>query len=106
MFPTVTERKNKNSTSKYLQLVEGYRDGDRVRQKVIVSLGRLDSPKTEKTVRRLQKSLARLYPKPDGYVELSEVENETVFEFGSLWALTHLWHKMGLEDLVARSQLK
>lgn len=102
MFIKITTRKNKRSTRQYLQLVESYRDQGRVRQRVVASLGALDSPRTLAAAQRLQKSLSRLFQSPEGYVSVSTIEHEEVYELGGLWVLGHVWRKLGLNEVISQ----
>src|SRR5258708_17932051 len=50
----------------YLELVEGRREGTRVRQHVVANLGRLDELKAGGKLEQLVAGLARLDPPPPG----------------------------------------
>ncbi|MFQ6105159.1 MAG: hypothetical protein ACE5OP_12855 [Candidatus Glassbacteria bacterium] len=59
MFLRVKRGGNKRFPHDYLQIVESYRDGKTVRQRVIASLGRLDELQARGQIDALIKSLAR-----------------------------------------------
>jgi len=50
-------RVKKTDKHEYLQIVENTREGKNTRQRVLVSLGRTDQPKTKVTIQRLLDSL-------------------------------------------------
>ena len=84
----------------YLQLVESYRDGGRVRQRVIAKLGREDELDRD-AIERLVRSLAK-YADVDvgaGNV-LDEVELLPGLAFGHVHALEHVWNDLLLGDIV------
>jgi len=58
VFVKVTRVTSGGRQLTYLQLVESYRDGDRVRQRVIAKLGRKDELNRE-AIERLVRSLAK-----------------------------------------------
>jgi hypothetical protein len=59
MFVRVKKSGSKKAPHEYLQIVESYRDGKSVRQRVITTLGRLDQLKASGQIDGLVKSLAR-----------------------------------------------
>jgi len=85
----------------YLQLVESYRDGERVRQRVVARLGREDQLDPAE-IDRLVRSLA-----PCGGVAVGDSSGlESVVlhpgrEFGAVHALNHVWGELGLPGILA-----
>ena len=59
MFVRIKKSGSKKTPLEYLQIVESYRDGKKVRQRVIGTLGRLDHLKASGQIDGLVKSLAR-----------------------------------------------
>jgi hypothetical protein len=59
MFIRVKRGGNKTHPHDYLQIVESYRDRTSVRQRVIITLGRLDQLRAEGQLDGLIKSLCR-----------------------------------------------
>lgn len=74
----------------YLRLVQAYRDGGRVRHRVIANLGREDELKAAGQLEQLAGSFARLDPPPWG----------TRREVGPLLLVRHYLHRLGLVRLV------
>jgi transposase len=74
----------------YLRLVEAYRDGGRVRHRVIANLGREDELKASGQLEQLAAGFARLDPPPWG----------TRREVGPLLLVRHYLHRLGLVRLV------
>ena len=60
MFIRLKQGGNKANPHEYVQIVESYREGSSVRQRVITTLGRLDRLRTEGQLDGLIKSLCRL----------------------------------------------
>jgi len=93
-------RITKSGPRRYLQLVEGYRDGEgKVKQRVVANLGRIDqlqSKDLEPLIRGLQRASGQV-PAP-----ASAPEFEPARSFGDLWALDQLWHSLGLRDALRR----
>jgi len=74
----------------YLRLVEAYREGGRVRHRVIANLGREDELKASGQLEQLAAGFARLDPPPWG----------TRREVGPLLLVRHYLHRLGLARLV------
>jgi transposase len=82
---------NRGQTSYvYLRLVEAYRDGGKVRHRVIANLGREDELKASGQLEQLAAGFARLDPPPWG----------TRREVGPLLLVRHYLHRLGLARLV------
>jgi hypothetical protein len=94
MFVKATRVTSGGRQLTYLQLVESYRDGGRVRQRVIAKLGREDELDRD-AIERLVRSLAK-YADVDvgaGNV-LDEVELLPGLAFGHVHALEHVWNDL------------
>jgi transposase len=76
----------------YLKLVESYRDGGRVRQRVVANLGREDELKASGQLDALAGSFARLDPPMAGVRR----------EVGPLLLVAHVLERLGLADIVGR----
>lgn len=85
----------------YLQVVESYRDGDRVRQRVIEKLGREDEPDPG-AIERLIRSLAKYADVEVGAGNpLSETALLASHALGPLHALEHVWNELELGGIIA-----
>lgn len=91
-------RIKKSGKNEYLQIVENHREGKRVAQRVITTLGRLDELKTGGDLQALNRSLARfsektlmvLSGKSDVDAEALSIGPPLVFE--RLWKELHIDH--------------
>lgn len=84
----------------YLQIVESFRNGDAVRQRVIANLGRLDQlePKhLDPLINGLNRALGRSEP------TAQPVEYDSSRAFGDVYALHALWNELGLGDAIRRA---
>lgn len=66
MYPKVKTVRRGGRIYEYLELVEGRREGSRVRQHVVASLGRLDELAASGKLEQLAAGLARLHQPPPG----------------------------------------
>lgn len=100
VFVKRTNVKSGGRVLTYLQLMESYRDGAKIRQRLVTRLGREDQVDRGE-IDRLIRSLA-----PYGSVtvggepDLEDVELHPGWEYGSLHALDHLWSELGLPRLL------
>jgi hypothetical protein len=84
----------------YLQLVESYRDGGRVRQRVIAKLGREDEL-DRNAILRLVRSLAKYADVEVGAASvLDDVELLPGRAVGHMIALEHVWNDLMLGDVL------
>jgi hypothetical protein len=90
MYVKRTTVKRGETSYVYLRLVEAYRDGGRVRHRVLANLGREDELKASGQLEQLAGSFARLDPPPWG----------TRREVGPLLLVRHYLHRLGLVRLV------
>src|SRR5258707_15282087 len=66
MYPKVKTVRRGDRSYEYLELVEGRREGGRVRQHVVANLGRLDELVAGGKLEQLAAGLARLHQPPPG----------------------------------------
>lgn len=81
-----------DKTYTYLKLVQSYRQGGRVRQRVVANLGREDELKASGQLEALAGAFARLDPPMAGVRR----------EVGPLLVVAHLLERLGLASIVAR----
>ena len=101
MFVKRTSVRSGGRQLTYLQLVESYRDGERVRQRVVAKLGREDQLDPA-DIDRLVLSLAAYGTLPVG--DASGLEVAVLHpgrEFGAVHALNHVWSELGLPGILA-----
>lgn len=100
MFVKRTSVRSGGRQLTYLQLVESYRDGDKVRQRVVAKLGREDQLDPA-DIDRLVRSLAAYGTLPVG--DTSGLEAAVLhpgLEFGAVHALNHVWSELGLPGIL------
>ncbi len=94
----------KSGEYEYLQIVESIRDGDRVRQKIIGTLGRADKVLASGKIDALIRSLAQ-FATHLKVVEASrtpDMEALSSREWGPALVFGSLWDKQGMPDLIRR----
>jgi hypothetical protein len=94
----------KSGEYEYLQVVESVREGERVRQKVIGTLGRADKVLASGKIDALIQSLAK-YSQHLKVVEANrrpEIEALSSSEWGPALVFGKLWEHQGIGDLVKR----
>jgi hypothetical protein len=90
MYPRVKRVRRGDQVHEYVQLVEGHREGGKVRQRVVATLGRLDELKASGQLDRWAGAFTRLDPPPLG----------TRREVGPLLVVGHYLRRLGLVGLV------
>jgi hypothetical protein len=93
MYPRVKRVRRGDQVHEYLQLVEGRREGGKVRQRVVATLGRLDDLKASGQLDRWASAFARLDPPPVG----------TRREVGPLLVVAHYLRRLGVVATVDRA---
>lgn len=100
----VTKRNGKKYT--YLKLIESYREGGKVKQRVIANLGNIDNLDPEK-INSLITSLNKLaepdIPDMTGTISEKQATQEHHSPQIDIADLHHLWHKLGLSDFLYRT---
>jgi arginine repressor len=102
MFFRAKKSGSKDNPLYYLQVVESYRDGRSVRQRVIATLGRLDHLKASGQIDALMQSLARF---SDTLRVVSAARNPKIStckakSWGPPLVFGRLWAEQGLRDLI------
>jgi hypothetical protein len=90
MYPRVKRVRRGDTVHEYVQLVEGHREGGKVRQRVVATLGRLDEMKASGQLDRFAGAFARLDPPPVG----------TRRAVGPLLLVAHYLSRLDLSGLV------
>ena len=104
MFIRCKRSVQKSGEYEYLQLVESVRDGEKVRQKVIGTLGRADKVIASGKIDALIHSLAK-YSQNLKVVEASrkpDIEALSSREWGPALVFGSLWEKQGIGDLIKK----
>jgi hypothetical protein len=98
-----TKRSDRKGTSyEYLQIVRSYRDGGKVRQQVIASLGRREALVAAGELDGLLRSLAKFSDKLRVVeaVRTSGLAARTARQWGPALVFGRLWERQGLPDLL------
>jgi len=90
MYPKVKTVRRGGRSYEYLELVEGRREGARVRQRVVAKLGRLDELVAGGKLEQLAAGLARLHQPPPG----------TRRHVGPLLIVAHYLRRLGVAGIV------
>lgn len=94
-------RKKDGSVRQYLQLVETYREGTKVKQRILLSLGRVEQLRASGELDRMADALARLSQRQkivDLAKEISATANKV---FGPVAIFRHFWKKLGMPKAIA-----
>ena len=102
MFIRSKKSGSKNSPQRYLQIVESFRDGKSVRQRVICTLGRLDLLQKSGQIDGLIKNLARFSQSMKALAasQKPQVENCKTRCWGPALVFERLWKKQGLPEVL------
>jgi hypothetical protein len=90
MYPRVKRVRKGERTYDYLQLVEGHREDGKVRQRVVVTLGRVDKLKASGQLDRWAGAFTRLDPPAPGVRR----------DVGSLLLVRHYLSRLGLVEVI------
>lgn len=94
-FRKVTSKSNGKEYT-YLKLIENYRDGKKVKQRVIANFGSLDKLTPDK-VNGLIKGLSRICGLPD-YTK--RLETKKILRYGEVLAIHKAWQLLGAEQII------
>jgi hypothetical protein len=96
-------RVSKSGPRNYLQIVESYRDGKKVRQRVIATLGRLEKLQNKGTVDGLLVSLAAHSDRLGvlGAYRRGEGERKDTRRIGPPLLFGRLWRRVGVDKILA-----
>lgn len=102
MFVRAKKSGSKKHPHRYLQIVESYRVGSTVRQRVIATLGRLDEMQTSGAIEGLIRGLAR-FSEAERVLSASrlpEVSRCTTRSWGPALVFGRLWEQQGVADIL------
>jgi len=93
-------REKKSGKRRYLQIVESFRDGDKVRQRILATLGRLEDLRESGQLDRLLASGARLSEKLSviGAHKRGELADVATTAIGPIQVFGRLWKECGIAD--------
>jgi hypothetical protein len=95
-------RTKPSGAHKYLQVVESFRDGRKVRQRVVATLGRLDRPQAEGNIDGIVRSLSRFALKVrlvEGH-KSGRLRAGRVTKIGPAIVVERLWRELGLARVI------
>jgi transposase len=93
-------RIKKSGRYEYLQICESKREGKRVRQRVIATLGRMDRLTAKGDVEKLIRSLAKYSDKILMILSGEDDPKAVTFKIGPALIFERLWHESGLEEVI------
>jgi len=103
MFPRVIKRKNKDGqVRQYLALVKSVRVGDKVVQKTVAHLGKLEEFLEGNTIRNIIQKFAELHPQFKNSLviaDASELSRDCAKCYGPLIIFRAMWERLGLSDI-------
>lgn len=96
MHLKVTRYKHKGKWYRHAKIVESYREGTRVKHRTLKNIGRIESDEDLERAKKLLDSLRR----GEVLTRLSDVDFESVLEYGLIYVGQELWNEFGLEEVV------
>lgn len=103
MFFRAKKSGSKDHPHEYLQIVESYRDGSSVRQRVIATLGRLDQLKASGQIDGLMQSLARFSDtlKVISAAREPKITNCKAKVWGTPLVFNRLWEQQRIPEVIS-----
>ena len=104
MYIRIKKSGSKNKPHQYLQIVESFRDGKTVRQRVIATLGRLDQLRAEGRIEGLIRSLSR-FSERVRVIEAArkpDISSCKATIWGPALVFEKLWRHQGLPEIISR----
>lgn len=98
MFLAKTKKVYGGRLRTYSYIVENYREGKKIKRRIIASLGEL----SEREIDNLMRGLNSLKSKPSLFGPLS-VSHEDVFSYGDIFLIHEIWNKIGIGEIIKRS---
>ena len=93
-------RIKKSGRHEYLQICESKREGKRVRQRVIATLGRMDRLTAKGDVEKLIRSLVKYSDKILMILSGEDDPKAVTFKIGPALIFERLWHESGLQEVI------
>src|SRR4030067_1706928 len=94
-------RKKDKTFRQYLQIVETYREGGKVKQRILLSLGRVDELRASGELDRMAEALARLTERQKIVSLAKELVASSARKFGPVPVFRNLWKRLGLPKAIA-----
>jgi len=98
MYLLITQYTYKGKKYRHAKIVEGYRVGKKVRHRVLMNVGRIETEEDEKRARELLEALK----KGEKPFLLKELKIERVKEFGLIYAARRYLEKIGMEAVIRK----
>src|SRR4030067_584511 len=99
-------RKKDKTFRQYLQIVETYREGGKVKQRILLSLGRVDELRASGELDRMADALARLSERQKIVDLVNELVAPAAGMFGPVPVFRHLWKRLCLPAVIADAVAK
>ena len=104
MFARIKKVKTAKSTYEYLQIVESYRENNKIKQRVVSTLGRVDQLQEQGAIDGILTSLSRF----SSHIEImnavkdGNVKAKWAKSWGSVLVLEKLWKDIGLDRILRK----
>jgi transposase len=93
-------RLKKSGRYSYLQIVENHREGQKIKQRVLVTLGRMDQLHEKGDIETLVKSISRFSDKVLLILTNKSQVNATAKRIGPALIFERLWQQLGLKKII------
>ncbi|MFQ5658600.1 MAG: IS1634 family transposase [Candidatus Methylomirabilales bacterium] len=96
MYPRIVRVRDRHGTPvEYVRLVESYREGKRVKQRIVAHLGRKDV-----LAEHLDRLLELLRGPRESTPDVSTLEAHSAAAWGPVLVARHLWTQLGLDEVI------
>ncbi|MDI6884437.1 MAG: hypothetical protein QMD00_04875, partial [Hadesarchaea archaeon] len=99
MYIKVTKLSRHGKVYEYAKIVEGYRDGTTVRQRIVMNLGLIRSGADRRRFEKILESLKA----GEKFVRFNDLSVEGDFDFGAVYAVEKLWDAYGISRVLAEA---
>lgn len=105
MYFRIKKQKNKEGeTREYLCIVEGNREGKKVRQKMLANLGRLDLLRKSGNLERLAERLSELVGKRELVDLARDLQADWAKHYGVIQVLRGMWQKLKISKILLEEE--
>lgn len=95
MFVREIKAKNKS----YIAIVENYREKGKVKQRCLVTLGRLDKLVSTNQIKNVALSLLK-YCKEKNLYDITKLREKERYKWGIVFVVRKMWNKLNLDEIL------
>lgn len=99
MYLKITKVKRNGKVWEYARIVEGYREGNKIKHRIVKYLGPIKSEADRKRFRRIMEELKA----GEKFVRFGELRVRGDFDFGVVYTVEQLWDAHGISDVLTKS---